>query len=178
MAQSTNSSRPSTSPVLIAVVVMAVAGLIGLNVMANKAAPKSEHEVEAEQKEASSPAATASPAPVASAPAVVGLSDPNSLVMLGGGRVLGSKDTKQEIVVGFSWTPAVQSDPSKVSAAVDALQKFLGSQARIKVVSVDDQTGVPEGISLGGTVIVPAESNGTISPQAVAIVKQALASAP
>ena len=159
---------------------MALAGLIGLNVMANKAAPKSEHEVEAEQKEASSPAAT--PLPVASAPAASGtpggLSDPNSLVMMGPGGVVGSQSAKQEVVVGFSWTPAVQSDPSKVSAAVDTLQKSLGNQGHVKVVNVDDQPNVPEGISLGGKLLVPAESNGAISPQAIAIVKQALASAP
>ena len=183
--QSTNSSRPSTSPVLIAVIVMALAGLVGLNVMANKAQPKSEEEREAEQKAAaSSPAPAASPVPVASnstasvAPGSLSLSDPNSLVMMGAGGVLGAQDAKREVVVGFSWTPAVQSDPSKVSAAVDALQKALGNQAHVKVVNVDDQLDVPEGISLGGKVIVPADGSGAISPSAIGTVKQALSSAP
>jgi hypothetical protein len=81
-------------------------------------------------------------------------------------------------VVGFSWTPEVQSDPSKVSNAVDALKKSLGSQARIKVVNVDASPGVPEGVSIGDKVIVPAQSDGTINPGAADAVKQALAAAP
>jgi hypothetical protein len=182
--QKTSSSRPSNSPVLIAVVVVALGGLVGLNMMANQARPKSDHEIEAEQKAQAAAAASPSPAVAASAaPSAPGMppgpagtmsSDSNSLVLAGAGSTLGAPEAKQEVIVGFSFTPEVQSDPSKVSNAVDALQKALGPMARIKVVNVDEKPDVPEGVSIGGKVIVPAKSDGTIDAGADAV-KKALA---
>jgi hypothetical protein len=186
--KTTSSPRPSNSPVLIAVVVMALAGLVGLNMMSNQMRPKTDHEIEAEQQERAKAAASPSPVAAASAapvppgapgaPGAITVSDPNALVLAGPGSTLGSPDAKQEVVVGFSWTPEVQSDPSKVSKAIDALQKTLGTQGRIKVVNVDENQEVPDGVSIGGKVIVPAQSDGTIDPGAAETVKKALATAP
>ncbi|MES2464296.1 MAG: hypothetical protein V4671_27360 [Armatimonadota bacterium] len=161
---------------------MALAGLVGLNAMSNQMRPKSDHEIEAEQREqakAAEPSPTASVAPAQSAePSGGALSDPNSLVVSGQGSTIGAPEAKQEVVVGFSWTPEVQADPSKVSKAADALQKALGSQVRIKVVNVDANQEVPEGVSVGGRVIVPAQSDGVIDPNAADAVKKALPPAP
>jgi hypothetical protein len=167
---------------------MAVAGLVGLNMMSNQIRPKTDHEIEAEERArasaAASPTPAASPAtaPPSSAPpgesAEVSLNDPNALVLAGQATSLGSPEAAREVVVGFAWTPEVQSDPSKVSNAVEALQKSLGGQARIKVVNVDASPGVPEGVSIGDKVIVPAQSDGAIDPGAADAVKQALAAAP
>lgn len=157
-------------------VVVALAGLVGLNVMSNQMRPKSDHEEEAEAKSATT--ASASPAAVSTSPVGVPgetpLSDPNSLVLVGEGNATGLPTAKQEVTVGFSWTPEVQSDPSKVSKAVDTLQKALGSEARIKVINVDEKPEVPGGISIGGKVIVPAQASGVIDPQSIEVVRRAL----
>jgi hypothetical protein len=182
--KTSSTTRPSNSPVVLAVVVMAVAGLVGLNVMSNQVRPKTDHEIEAEQRERAK--AAASPTPAAASPAPAGKgepsamtsSDPNSLVLAGEGNTLGSPSASQEVVIGFSWTPEIQADPSKVSGAVAALQQTLGSQGRIKVVNVDASPEVPEGVSIGGKVIAPAQNDGTIAPSAVEAVKKALATAP
>lgn len=172
---------------MVAVVVMALAGLVGLNVMSNQVRPKTDQERQAEEMERSkaaqspNPAATPTPAAVPSAPSGrtgVSLADPNALVLSGAGSTLGSPDAKQEVVVGFSWTPEVQSDPTKVSNAVDALLKTLGSQGRVKIVNVDERPEVPEGVSIEGKVIVPAQNDGTIDPGAAQTVKQALSATP
>ena len=176
--------RPSNSPVIFAIVAIALAGLVGLNVMSNQMRPKSDHELEAEQKEQNSPVAAASPAaapgfaPVAGAPGAVSASDPNGLVLAGQGTVSGSATAKKEVIVGFAWTPEVQSDPSKVSNAVEALQKSLGDEVRVKVVNVDESPDVPEGVSFGGKVLVTAQSDGMISPAAAQAAMRALAAAP
>ncbi len=186
MAEQTTSSspRPSNSPVMIAVVLMAIAGLVGLNMMSNQMRPKTDQEIQAEQRERAEAAASPSPAAATPAPSASGatgalsLNDPNTLVLAGQGNTMGAPDAPKEVVVGFSWTPEVQSDPSKVSKAVEALQKTVGPQARLKIVNVDANPEVPEGVSIGGKVIVPAQSDGVIAPGAAEAVKQALSTSP
>ncbi|MBC8104519.1 MAG: hypothetical protein H7Z41_18240 [Cytophagales bacterium] len=176
----TNVSRPSTSPVVVALIGCALAGIVGLNIMSSRITPKTDAQLQAEARErekASQPSATPtvpSAAPTAAAADSGSANTQNALVRLGESSVLGSADAKQEVVVGFSWTPEVQSDPSKVSVAVDTLQKAVGDRARIKVVNTDELPATPEGISINGRLVVPAQADGAITPSAVGAVTQAL----
>ena len=47
---------------------------------------------------------------------------------MGDEKILGKKDGKTEITIGWEWTPVVQGDPSKVSNAISAIEKAAQSE--------------------------------------------------
>ena len=157
---------PSRTP-LIAAAILVLACLAGFNALNEKYRPKSEKEMEAEQRQAQEDAAKKAPKTGAAAtppptPGQTGSGDPSasaSLMQLGPDKVLGAKTAKTTITVGWSWTPDVQGDPNKVWGAVKALQQAVPN-AQIRVVNTDEVSGVPDGVSIGGSVVVPPAPDG------------------
>jgi len=162
MADTTSSSAPSRSPVLIIVVFVALAGLIGLNAMSAQFRPKSDEEMqkEAQDKQAAAAKAQPSPSPGTASPGTAAAAT-SDLVTLSPAGTLGSASAPKEVVVGFEWTPQVQANPSSVFASIEMLQKALPN-GRIRVVNADQDPTVPLGISVGGKVVIPAGADGTI----------------
>lgn len=151
-------SRPGRSPVLLILAGFAVAILIGLNVMSAQFRPKSDEELQKEAQDKA--AAQASPTP---SPAAPGAAAGSGLVSLSPDSKVGNTQAPEEVVLGFEWTPQVQADPNKVYQAVTMLQKAMPPVAHLRIVDVDLEPSVPEGISVGGKVIVPASADGSIS---------------
>jgi hypothetical protein len=85
----------------------------------------------------------------------------NNLVTLGDEKILGNKDAKTEIVIGWEWTPAVQGDPTKVYNAIAAAQK-AAPNARIRVVNTDANPDVSLGVFVGGRPVAPPAPDGSL----------------
>jgi hypothetical protein len=92
----------------------------------------------------------------------------NKLVELGDDAIVGKKDGKPEIVIGYSWTPEVQADPSKIYNVIDMITK-AAPQAKLHIVNADAHPGAPVGIYMSGRTVIPAQPDGTIpvSPMAI-----------
>ena len=93
----------------------------------------------------------------------------NDLVALGDDAVLGDKNGKKELIIGYAWTPAVQSDPSKVYKTIEMAQKGL-PRARIRVVNVDAHPEVKPGLSVDGKMISPPAPDGALDVPEQAII--------
>lgn len=154
---------------LIAGVVLAIAVLLGLNVMQQRNDPALQKQAEQlrEQEEAKkqeSNAASSAAAP--SAPAA----GANRLAEIGDSFMVGSDKAPREVVLGWQWTPEVQANPSKVYDAIEEIQKAAnssGGRFRVRIVNVDANPSVPPGISIGGVVRVAPQPDGAIQRQAL-----------
>ncbi len=83
------------------------------------------------------------------------------------------------MIVGWEWTPDVQSDPTKVSAAVDKLKAELPG-VKIRVVNRDENPSVPAGISIGKDTLVRPKEDGSleVDPDALNRMKDATGGKP
>ena len=153
--------RPRT-PILVLAVGILLVGIVLLNVLAARIAPKSHEEEEQEQQaaaaKASEPPKTAPPADAGTGPSASG-----ALVQLPADGTTGPADAKKTVVIGWTWTPAVQADPNKVSAAVEAVRKAL-PDAKIRVVNTDAVPDAPPGITVDGKTVLPLPPDGAIEP--------------
>ncbi len=166
--------RPSSkTPLLVAIIGFALLCLVGLNVMQSKTAPKSEQEMEAEQAKQAAEAAKNAPKTAQAAPLTPG---GEQLVALGANATLGPKTAKNEVVVGWEWTPEIQSDPGRFYQNIEEMSKAAPS-VRIRVVNRDADPAIPLGLSQSGQVMVSPLPDGTLPPTALQTV-QAMNSAP
>ena len=163
--------KPSyTVPIMIGV--LAVGGLVGMNVISLRNAPKTEAQLAAEaEEEAAKAAKSATPDPNVAAPATVGDSD--DLVMTDGAVTYGPKDSTKKIVVGYEWSPVIQSDPGKIEE-IAGLLKRAAPDASVTLVNVDEDPSVPTGIVIGGKVVAPLGPDGTVSSTQIPNVMQAI----
>ena len=165
---------PSRAP-LIAAVILVLAVLAGFNALNEKYRPKSEKELEAEQAQAAKAAeskggkagseAGKAPAPIPAPSSATNAEASTSLVQLGPDTFVGDKSGKNTVTIGWAWTPDVQGDPSKVSRAIDEVKKAVPN-AQIRVVNTDEVSGVPEGVSVNGKVVVPPSADGGFPAEA------------
>jgi len=169
--------KPSMVP-LIVVGGVAVAALLGINILQQNSDPAivAEKQKEAERK-ASEEAAKNAPKDPAKPVAAVPAAGADELVIWGAKKSFGVAGGKPEITVTWEWTPAVQGNPSAVFSAVEAVKKTVPNAA-ITVVNHDMSGGnAPLGIAVNGTMRLPALSDGTFPPEQ-AIVSAVKADAP
>ena len=154
--------------VLILIVAIALGALAFLNGAFQGTDPKAEQPPAQQDKGAADKANEGGkPAPQAAA------AGGEKLVELGDDTTLGNKSAAKEMVVGYSWTPAVQADPSKVYKIVEQAQKGMPN-ARIRVVNVDAHPDVKAGISIEGKVIAAPEADGSfnMAPEVIRGIQQ------
>ncbi len=164
---------PSRAP-LIAAIVLVLAVLAGFNALNEKFRPKTEKEIEAAQAEAAQAAASKgdksgeaakAPTPAPSAAANPGAA--TSLAQLGPDATVGAQNGANTVTIGWAWTPDVQGDPDKVSRAIDMVKK-AAPNAKIRVVNTDEVSGVPDGVSMDGKVVVTPAADGSFPAEASA----------
>lgn len=166
--------KPSyTTP--IAIGVMAIGALVGMNVLSQKNAPKTEAQLEKEAQEA----AEQNPTPAAATPGApkdgsLATASSVDLVLTDGFKESGPKDAEKTVVIGYEWTPGIQSDPGKIQEIVGMIAK-TAPNAKVVLTNVDDNPTVPVGIQVNGKVVAPIGEDGTVSPKEIPAVMQALA---
>jgi hypothetical protein len=161
-------AQSSRTPVLIAGIVLALGGIVGLNMLQERNDPKYQERMEKERQREEAKKAQEQAAKSPAQGGGLTEQDPaNSLATFGAEKTLGQPNAKASVTVGWRWTPQVQADPRLVYGAIDALQKAAPS-ASIRVVNLDAKPGaVPEGVTVNGSTIVPAGPDGRIVAEAV-----------
>jgi hypothetical protein len=161
--------RKSNNLPIILIILLAIGGLIGLNVMGQKNDPivqekmAKDAEAEAQKKAMASGKQATPPPPPEQAPGA------NDVAAWGAEKTFGSPSGKPTIVIGWSWTPAVQGDPSSVYNALQAVQKVLPN-AMIRVVNLDANSGAAApGVAVNGKVVVQPSPDGTFPPESAII---------
>ncbi|MDX1931870.1 MAG: hypothetical protein SFU56_04625 [Capsulimonadales bacterium] len=157
--------QPSNTPLIIAVV-LALVLLLGANMMAQNNNPEIQERLEKEraEKEAAKQAekgdsqAKDKESMMENAPATSG--DPSDLVLYGERKTLGEKSGFPRIVIGYSWTPAIQQNPSSITKIAQQLEKLV-PKASIEVVNIDSNPGTPAGVTVNGKLEVPVRPDGT-----------------
>lgn len=153
--------RPNNTPIIAGIVLLAIGGIVGLNIMQQKNDPTLQEKIAKDQEQEARKNQKNTPVTPPSAPETPGASE---VVTWGAEKVLGKPGGSPTITVGWAWTPALQGDPGSVYTAVDMMQKTLPSAA-IRVVNLDAKPGaVPSGIAVGGAVKMAAMPDGTFPP--------------
>lgn len=152
----TNSSPSRT--LLIAGIGFALACMVILNMFIQRMDPKYQEEM---QRERERNAAAEQAKKQAQAPPPTASANSNKLVTLGESVVLGTKDSKSEVVIGWSWTPEVQADPGNIYGAVEKLQKLVPGM-RIRVINADANPTVQQGLSFNGNLLIPIRPDGAL----------------
>jgi len=161
-------AQSSRTPVLIAVIVLALGGIVILNRFQEMNDPKYQDRMEKERQREEAKKAQEQAAKNPAQGGGITEQDPaNQLVTFGAEKVLGQPNARTSVTVGWRWTPQVQADPRLVYGAVDAVQKAAPS-ASIRVVNLDAKPGaVPEGVTVNDNTVVPAGPDGRIVAEAV-----------
>lgn len=145
----------SKTPVFIAIIGFLLLGMVALNAAAGRFGKEPEAPPPPEQAQQNEPAE-----PAATAPETVG----SELVRLPADSTTGPSSAPREIVIGWTWTPEVQADPSKVSAAIDQIKKAV-PDAKVRVVNVDAVPTAPAGITVDGKTVAELAPDGSLNPQ-------------
>lgn len=146
--------------ILVAGVGVALGAMLILNVLAQRIDPAYQEKVARERQAAEAQKQQENSRAGENAPPVSSVAG-GRLVELGEDKILGKPDGKQEVIVGYEWTPAIQSDPTKVFAAIEAIQK-AAPDAKIRVVNVDAKPEVSPGVTVGGKVVIVPQPDGSI----------------
>lgn len=169
------SGNTSRTPILVAVVGIAVALLVVLNIFQQRNDPKYQEQMAKEQARKASEEA-AKKQQEAQPPADAGAA--NELAAYGAEKTLGNPSGATKVTIGWNWTPAVQGDPNKVLAAATAASKALPN-ASVRVVNLDANPGaVPPGVTVDGKTVVPPGPDGSLPADAVSAALPAVAGAP
>ena len=163
--------RKPSYTVPVAVGVLAVGSLVMMNVISQKNAPKTEEQQEAEQHADEAKATPAAPA--VETKTAVPVAGGDELVMKDGSFDVGPATATKKIVVGYEWTPAIQADPGAIQKIANMVQQ-AAPEAKISVVNVDENPGVPVGIQVDGKVVAPIGDDGIVPPAQISAVVQAL----
>lgn len=157
------------TPILLLIVGLLLAMMVGLNVAASRFTGGDEPEAAAESE-----APENEPARAPSSPAA--MEGANSLARISPSWTAGAKDAKTEVVIGWSWTPAVQANPGSVHSAIMGIVESLRKDpVRVRAVNVDAFPETPAGVSLNGKLVVPLGTDGALSVEtAVYAVRTAL----
>jgi hypothetical protein len=162
----------------ITIGVLALSGLVGVNIMAQKNGPKTEGELHQEEQEQQAKTAGAvAPTPLASQPAPknVGLAAGNDLAGLGPVHVFPGSGGPN-VTVGYEWTPELQSDPEGLVKLAKKVQE-LAPGAQLRLVNVDANPQTPAGIAINDKVVAPPGDDGNLGGDALARVAASLKSA-
>lgn len=149
--------RPrNNTPVLIAVIALALGGMAILNRVQYENRPRTEAELKEEleaKQEASKPVSTATTSlevPSGQGEELFALSPEEHF-----GRA--EKEAERTVVLGYQWTPEVQADPQKAAEGLKSFREVLGkmnqtvgSKVHFRLVNVDILREQPSGIWLDG----------------------------
>lgn len=143
---------------------------MGLNMAMQPQDPKV---AQAEQEKSAKKAETDGKAAKKAADELTTSGGGNELAALGDDVTLGDKKADKEIVIGYSWTPAVQGDPGKVYRVVDEAQKNLPG-VRVRVVNVDANPTIKPGITVEGKLVAPPDADGgyNLSPETIGTIRK------
>ena len=151
------------TPFLILAIGILLLGIVALNVAAGRFAggnPEQNEAAEsAEEQKGSEPAQT---------PAAAELEGSgNALVRLPPDTTMGPAEAAKEVVIGWVWTPEVQADPGKVSAAIEAVRKVVPGDVKVRIVNGDAAPDAPLGITVNGRTVRALPENGVLDPAQV-----------
>jgi len=150
--------QPPRNNTLLIVAGFVIVIMVGLNILigqiANPPAPGAETQPEA-----------AGDAPAAqTTPPANGSGGPR-LVEMPAEATLGAPTAKNEVVLGWSWTPEVQADPGALEQTIAALGTAARG-AKVRVVNTDVVPGVQRGLVVNGKLALPLPPDGIIKPEA------------
>ena len=140
--------------------VVGVGGIVMLNVAQNRSVSgntRVEHDEDAPPAKSEAPQ-TEKPAP--GGPAA------DSLANLPADSTVGPADAKHTVVVGWSWTPEVQADPSKVYNTVQALRK-AAPDLKVRVVNTDAVPDAESGVVVDGKKVADTAPDGSLPQESV-----------
>jgi hypothetical protein len=138
------------SPIMLAaIIIMAMGGLVMVNIFQEKNQPKTEAQMQAEQEklqaeEEKKRATQATPAP----PHEGSESD---LVLQEGELKLGDPKGEHEMILAYEWTPEVQSDPTKLSNIISKMKTM--PKIRARVINVDENESMAPGLYMDGKLV-------------------------
>jgi hypothetical protein len=116
-------TRPNNSPVIIAIIAVALGGMVILNRAQYENRPKTSAELQEEAERAVAARMQASPAAPSSPTAEQPLQE--ELVSLPTEVEIGDAKSPRTVVLGYSWSPEVQSDPQRANAGLKSLRTLL-----------------------------------------------------
>jgi hypothetical protein len=152
--------------VLIAIILVALGALAFLNSAMQPKDPQAEQK--AAQEKAAKAVKDSGKSAQSTADELMTPGGGNELVALGDDAVVGDPKGAKEVVIGYSWTPAVQNNPAKIYSLVQQARKELKG-VRIRVVNVDANPDVGMGISIAGKTVCPPDPDGGYSDSAYAL---------
>ncbi|WP_395094400.1 hypothetical protein [Armatimonas sp.] len=145
----------SNTPVLIAVVALSLGAMAVMNRAQYENRPRTEAEITEEQAQKTKDSSTTPP------------SDPEreiplqqELVSVPAVQEFGNLKAKRKVIVGYSWTPEVQSDPKNANDGLHAFQGMLekmstklNGSAHFRLVNTDVIRTQQPGVWLDGRLI-------------------------
>lgn len=156
-----------SSPVLFIVIGVAIASLVGLNIMQQNNDPAFQEKIAREaEREAAKKAAKQNEVktkdPKEAQEEMARQGPANELVTYGAEKMLGSSNGKHKVTIGWLWTPEVQGNPALVYNAIQMAKTEL-PDATVRVVNLDAKPGaVPPGLAVDGTVMTGLTPDGGI----------------
>ena len=151
--------QPPRNTTLLIIAGFVIVIIVGLNILigqiANPPTPGAETQPEQE---------AAADAPAAQTPPPTNGSGGPKLVELPAEATLGTPTAKNEVVLGWSWTPEVQANPGALEQTIAALST-AGRGAKVRVVNTDVVPGAPRGLVVNGKLALPLPPDGIIKPE-------------
>jgi len=146
-----------SAPTFVVAVTVLLLGLVALNVVDRRFAPKSP-----EEEAAAAQAAQATPP---SEP----ISSSGELVRLPAEETSGKPDAQTEVVFGWEWTPEVQAEPARMVAAIEALRTAArNADVKLRIVNVDLVPDAPRGLAVNGKTALALPPSGLVEPSQLA----------
>jgi hypothetical protein len=142
------------SPVmLVAIIVMAIAGLIMVNIFQEKNQPKTEAQMQAEQEKQQAEADKKRAAEATPAPPVKAEGSADDLVLQEGELKLGDPKGQHEMILAYEWTPELQNDPTQLSNIISKMKTM--PKIRARVINVDENENMAPGLYMDGRLVNP-----------------------
>ncbi len=146
----------SRNTLLIVLVAVAVAVFAGLNMAIGRLAGTGEHDHEAEETQAAAKQGDRS-----KGDAAPGGAEQSALARRPTDETIGPKDAKNDVVIGWSWTPEVQADPARLEQAL-AVAHPGAPYVRVRIVNADAVPDAPRGIVVNGQKVQDLPPDGLL----------------
>lgn len=150
----------SSSAVLVAVAVLALIVVAGLNALIGRMA-SGEHQDEAAATESSAASSSGGASGSAGRPTPPA-SSAYALSSLPPDATVGPANANTRIVVGWSWTPDVQADPNALADALQAARQMSEQGAQVRIVNTDAVPGAPRGVFVNKKKVFDFPAYGTV----------------
>jgi hypothetical protein len=145
--------KKNSSAMFIAVIVMALTGIVIMNTVQERNRPKTNAEMEAAEEKAAAERekANQNKAPEILPNATAEGSDESDLVLQEGEKILGDPASEHEMIFAYEWTPELQGNPTQLNQIMGAMKQM--PKMRVRVVNSDGDESVAPGVYMDGQKI-------------------------